>query len=76
MKTGTAIAQQLVGIDAIQYFLEFIIDESGIEERSTRSVILIFLGLVKLSVIFVAGNLFDRCGRRPLFKISLIGMPR
>ena len=34
MKTGTAIAQQLVGIDAIQYFLEFIIDESGSTERT------------------------------------------
>eukprot|EP00581_Thalassiosira_minuscula_P018509 CAMPEP_0183730760 /NCGR_PEP_ID=MMETSP0737-20130205/33625_1 /TAXON_ID=385413 /ORGANISM="Thalassiosira miniscula, Strain CCMP1093" /LENGTH=614 /DNA_ID=CAMNT_0025963341 /DNA_START=151 /DNA_END=1995 /DNA_ORIENTATION=- len=71
---GTAIAQQAVGIDAIQYFLVYILDESGIKSRSAQMWILIMLGVIKLVVIVLAGHLFDRKGRRPLFFISLIGM--
>lgn len=71
---GTAIAQQLVGIDAIQYFLVFILDESGIKSRPAQTTILIVLGIIKLVVIVLAGHLFDRRGRRPLFFVSLLGM--
>ena len=71
---GTAIAQQAVGIDAIQYFLVFILDESGIKSRSAQTAILIVLGIIKLVVIIIAGHLFDRKGRRPLFFVSLLGM--
>jgi len=71
---GTAIGQQVVGIDAIQYFLVFILDESGIKSRVAQSFILIFLGLIKLGMIFVAGYLFDTKGRRPLMFTSLAGM--
>lgn len=71
---GTAIAQQAVGIDAIQYFLVYILDDIGIQERNTQTGILIALGIIKLSVVVVAGHLFDRMGRRPLFFMSLIGM--
>lgn len=35
--------------------------------------ILVVLGLIKLGVIFIAGRLLDRMGRRPLFFISLLG---
>lgn len=71
---GTAIAQQAVGIDAIQYFLMYILDESGIKSRQAQLWILIVLGFIKLVVIVLAGHLFDRKGRRPLFFISLLGM--
>lgn len=71
---GTAVAQQAVGIDAIQYFLVYILDESGIKSRSAQMGILIALGLIKLAVIVLAGHLFDRKGRRPLLFVSLIGM--
>ena len=71
---GTAIAQQAVGIDAIQYFLVYILDEIGFQDRNAQTGILIALGLIKLSVVVVAGHLFDRMGRRPLFFMSLIGM--
>mmetsp|Transcript_20621 Transcript_20621/g.44753 ORF Transcript_20621/g.44753 Transcript_20621/m.44753 type:complete len:656 (-) Transcript_20621:231-2198(-) len=71
---GTAIAQQVVGIDAIQYFLVFILDESGIKSRPAQTSILIVLGMIKLVVIVLAGHLFDRRGRRPLFFVSLLGM--
>jgi hypothetical protein len=70
---GTAVAQQLVGIDAIQYFLMFIIEEAGIDERVWQSILLIALGVLKLVVIVFAGSLFDTKGRRPLFFWSLIG---
>mmetsp|Transcript_15794 Transcript_15794/g.28673 ORF Transcript_15794/g.28673 Transcript_15794/m.28673 type:complete len:618 (-) Transcript_15794:130-1983(-) len=71
---GTAIAQQAVGIDAIQYFLVYILDESGIKSRTAQTWILIVLGLIKLAAIVLAGHLFDRKGRRPLFFVSLLGM--
>eukprot|EP00550_Attheya_septentrionalis_P001542 CAMPEP_0198291048 /NCGR_PEP_ID=MMETSP1449-20131203/8704_1 /TAXON_ID=420275 /ORGANISM="Attheya septentrionalis, Strain CCMP2084" /LENGTH=549 /DNA_ID=CAMNT_0043989639 /DNA_START=279 /DNA_END=1928 /DNA_ORIENTATION=- len=70
---GTAVAQQAVGIDAIQYFLTFIIRESGIDSRAKQTVILVFLGLLKLVFILIAARLFDTRGRRPLFFISLCG---
>ncbi len=70
---GSAVAQQVVGIDAIQYFLTNIMEKAGIEDRTTQSIILIFLGFLKLSVIVVAGKLFDTRGRRPLMFASLIG---
>ena len=71
---GTAIAQQAVGIDAIQYFLVYILDEAGVKTRKTQMGILIALGLIKLGAIILAGHLFDRRGRRPLFFVSLAGM--
>jgi MFS family permease len=71
---GIAIAQQAVGIDAIQYFLLYIIEESGIKSRAGQTGILIFLGLLKLIFIVIGGKLFDRRGRRPLLFMSLCGM--
>jgi sugar porter (SP) family MFS transporter len=71
---GTTVAQQAVGIEAIQYFLVYILDGSGVKSRKTQMYILICLGILKLSVVVLAGHLFDRKGRRPLFFTSLIGM--
>jgi MFS family permease len=70
---GAAVAQQAVGIDAIQYFLLDILEKSGVESQSSQTLILIFLGLVKLFFVYVGGKLFDRRGRRPLIFVSLIG---
>lgn len=70
---GTAIAQQAVGIDAIQYFLVYILDESGIKSRNAQMGILVVIGVIKLGVIVLAGYLFDRKGRRPLLFVSLLG---
>ena len=71
---GAAVAQQAVGVDALQYFLVFIVNESGIQTRGGQTAVLIVLGLVKLLFIFVGGYFFDRKGRRPLFFVSLLGM--
>ena len=71
---GMAVAQQAVGIDAIQYFLVYILRESGIDNRLAQMGILIFLGLIKLVFIIIGGRLFDSRGRRPLILISLCGI--
>lgn len=71
---GTAIAQQAVGIDALQYYLVDVLDSSGLHSERMQSFILVCLGGVKLAVIFASGYLFDTRGRRPLFFASLIGM--
>jgi MFS family permease len=70
---GTAVAQQAVGIDAIQYYLIDVLKESGIESEKGRLGILILLGVLKLTFVFVGGKLFDRKGRRPLLFVSLVG---
>lgn len=72
---GTAVAQQAVGIDAIQYYLVDVIERLGISADTYQSsIILISLGMVKLVMLVVGGQLFDRYGRRPLFFTSLIGV--
>ena len=70
---GTAIAQQAVGIDAIQYYVIDVLEESGVESEKGRLGFLMLLGLLKLLFIVVGGKLFDRRGRKPLFFISLAG---
>lgn len=70
---GVAIAQQAVGIDAIQTFLLFILEEAGLDRGPTQSWVLVGLGVIKLVFIVVGGILFDRRGRRPLLFVSLAG---
>lgn len=71
---GTAVAQQAVGIDSIQYYLLDVIQKAGIASETREGLVLIFLGLVKLVFIVVGGSLFDRLGRRLLLFVSLLGM--
>ena len=70
---GSAVSQQLVGIDAIQYFLLFIINEAGIHGRVKSTWILIGLGVLKLFFTVVAGNILDHQGRRRMMFLSLLG---
>ena len=51
---GTAIAQQVIGIDAIQYYLMHIIAESGIEGGKAQLGVLIMLSGLKLMFWFAA----------------------
>lgn len=71
---GVAICQQAVGIDAIQYFLVYILDQSGVDSDTKKAWILSGLGLVKLFFVIVASRLFDTKGRRPLMFLSCAGM--
>jgi len=70
---ASAVSQQAVGIDAIQYYLMDILEQSGIETEKSRLGILMLLGMVKLLFIFIGGYYFDKYGRRPMFFISFIG---
>jgi len=70
---GVAIAQQAVGIDAMQYYLVDILDSSGLHSERMISFLMVLLGLVKLGVIVASGFIFDTRGRRPLFFVSLLG---
>lgn len=69
----TAVSQQAVGIDAIQYYLIDVLEESGIENEKSRLGVLMMLGVIKLVFIVVGGYFFDKTGRKPLFFISLVG---
>ena len=67
------VCVQLSGIDAIQYYLSFIMEASGITGRREQAIFLTGLGMLKLSMIFVASSLVDKLGRRPLLFLSLGG---
>jgi MFS family permease len=71
---GMAIAQQAVGIDAIQYYLLDVLSQSGLENEVVQDVVLVFLGIIKLVFVYVGGQMFDTTGRRPLIFTSLAGM--
>jgi MFS family permease len=70
---GTAVAQQAVGIDAIQYYLLDVIEESGIQLDKAQLGVLILLGILKLLFVVVSSKIYDRRGRRSLFFVSLWG---
>jgi MFS family permease len=70
---GTAVAQQAVGIDAIQYYLMDVLDQSGIKSEKAQLGVLMLLGVLKLLFVVVGSKLLDRSGRRPLFFVSLVG---
>lgn len=71
---GMALAHQIVGVDAIQYYLIFIIEDSGLHSRTIQGVILVILGFLKMAFIILAGHFFDIKGRKPLIFASLTGM--
>ena len=71
---GIAVGQQAIGIEAIQYYLLDIIQESGVESKEQQGVVLVLLGIIKLIFIFIGGKCFDSRGRRNLFFVSLIGI--
>ena len=65
MGVGVAMSQQTTAIEAIQYYILFILADAGVETRSKQYGILILIGCIKVIVIVVAGRLFDhpRLGR-------------
>ena len=71
---GIAVAHEMSGIDAIQYYLVFILDASGVTSREAQGQYMFCLGFLKLASLFVASALVDKLGRRPLLLLSLSGM--
>lgn len=70
---GIAIIQQAVGIDAVMFYLVFVIRQSGITSELGQIMALCILGTVKLVFVFVGAKLFDKVGRRIMLFISLLG---
>lgn len=70
---GSAIIQQICGIDAIQYYLVEILEDSGVDTND-RAGWLILISTLKFTFIVIAAKQFDSQGRRPLFFISFTGM--
>jgi sugar porter (SP) family MFS transporter len=71
---GIAVSHEISGIDAIQYYLVYILEASGITGRAQQARYLIALGTLKLVCLFVASYFVDRWGRRPLMLLSVSGM--
>ena len=70
---GIAVAQQAVGIDAIQYYLLDVLDESGIKSEKAQLAVLVLLGVLKLVFVIIGSKLLDSRGRKKLLFISLVG---
>jgi len=71
---GIAMAQQAVGIDAIQYYLLDVLQKSGIQSEKVQLAVLILLGVLKLVFVVVGSKLLDNRGRKKLLFVSLLGM--
>ena len=72
---GVAMSQQTTAIEAIQYYILYILADAGVEKRSQQFGILLLIGCIKVVVIVVAGRLFDhpKLGRKPLLTLSNAG---
>jgi MFS family permease len=68
------VMQQACGIDAILYYLMDVFAQAGITSSLYQSLMLIFLGFIKLIFVFVASFYFDKKGRRSVLFVSLSGM--
>ena len=71
---GTAICQQVCGIDAIQYYIVNLLEDSGVEGEYEQAGWLIMLGVIKTVFLFLAMRRMDQTGRRPLMLFSCVGM--
>jgi len=71
---GTACCQQLCGIDAIQFFMLFLMREAGIKTKSAQFQFMVALGFAKLIIIPAAGKILDNVGRRKTILVSVAGM--
>jgi len=70
---GIAIIQQASGIDAVMFYLMFVIRGAGITSELGETLAVIALGVTKLVFVFVGARLIDTMGRRPLLFTSLLG---
>ena len=66
-----ASTQQLTGIDGIQYYMNIMLEASGIASRRQSFGIVILLGIFKLSAVIFAAPRIDHHGRRFMVLLSL-----
>ncbi|GMI51227.1 hypothetical protein ScalyP_jg1396 [Parmales sp. scaly parma] len=69
-----ASTQQLTGVDGVQYYMNFLLEASGITSQRSRFGVVILLGLCKLSAVVFAAPKIDSLGRRPMVLTSISGM--
>lgn len=67
---GMATVQQMCGIDAVQYYMLFLLDALNVDDPEAWQVV---FGLIKLFPILIAGIVFDSWGRRPVLILTTIG---
>lgn len=70
---GTAVCQQLSGIDAVFYNFLFALEATGVETTWKLYGMLLGLGVVKLGTALLSCHLLDSVGRRPLVLTSAFG---
>ena len=70
---GAAIAQQAVGVDAIQAYLNTVLEQAGIPDGQLSNGIQLAIMFLKLLCTTLGTFLSDRKGRRPIYFISLVG---
>ncbi len=68
------VFQQIVGINAVIYFAPKIFGEAGFGSGSASIVPTLGIGLINVLMTFVALQLLDRVGRRPLLLTGVIGI--
>lgn len=66
------IFQQLVGINAVCYFLPRILEKAGYGERAL--VTTLGIGVINVIVTIIAAKLIDSVGRRPLLLWGTVGI--
>jgi len=71
---GTASCQQFCGIDAVLFFMLFVMKRAGIKSKDAQFQFLLVLGFIKLFLIPIAGKILDKAGRRPSILYSAAGM--
>merc|ERR1719336_3836115 len=71
---GTACLQQLCGIEAVLFFLLYVMKRAGIKTKSAQFQFMLVVGLAKLVLIPIAGKILDKGGRRPCILFSAAGM--
>mmetsp|Transcript_153833 Transcript_153833/g.271498 ORF Transcript_153833/g.271498 Transcript_153833/m.271498 type:complete len:543 (-) Transcript_153833:46-1674(-) len=70
---GVVICQQLTGVDILLYYMQDILLAADEKRWDVLARFPVFLGTIKLTILLIAGPLFDRFGRRSMLLTSLLG---
>jgi len=71
---GLAVFQQITGINTVIYYAPTILQSAGFNSEAHSILSSVGVTLVNVLATIVSVFLVDRCGRRPLLLVGLIGM--
>jgi SP family galactose:H+ symporter-like MFS transporter len=71
---GLAVFQQITGINTVIYYAPTILESAGFNSTSLSILSSVGVTLVNVLATIVSVLLVDRCGRRPLLLVGLVGM--